>query len=161
MLYLVVSPFLLPSTSLLKVSKLKQITCIILSKTLADKTISYVENWVRRFIGQSDWQWFSVARTTNKQELHYKHFTTVVTSLTELQTLSIHSTRHEASTSTRHSLAFHVQRYVVIATKPVHLLQSAQYCKTTGHPYHCPSYIRVRKVVMQRGTDRHTSGRVA
>jgi len=50
-------------------------------------------------------------------------------------------------------------RYVVIATKPAHRLQIWQYCTTRGHPYHSPTYIRVRAVVRECGegqTDRQT-----
>jgi len=55
---------------------------------------------------------------------------------------------------------FCVRRYVVIATKSVHRLQIRSMVHTyRGHPYHYPSYIRVRAVVWECGegpTDRQT-----
>jgi len=66
-------------------------------------------------------------------------------------------TRHTASTNNRHSLTFHVRRYVVIATKPVHRLQIRQQCTARGHPYHSPNLHpgQCSSVQMQRGTQRH------
>ena len=70
---------------------------------------------------------------------------------------------NQAQREYKHSLTFHVWRYVAIATKPVHRLQiRPTVLKQTAPPTILLSCIRVRAVVWECGegqTHRHTDGR--
>ena len=81
----------------------------------------------------------------------------------ENQTLLSHTvinTANQAKNKYKHSLTFHVRRYVVIAMKPTHRLQTAQLCTTRGHPYHSPKLHLglCSSMGMWQGTDKHTDG---
>ena len=69
---------------------------------------------------------------------------------------------NQAQSEYKHSLAFCVWRYDVIATKPMHRLQIRPMVHNYWHPYHSPKLrpgLYSSSVRMQRGTDRHTDGR--
>jgi len=66
---------------------------------------------------------------------------------------------NQAQSEHKHSLTFRILRYVLIATKPVHWLQS----RPKVHNYRAPPtipqrYIHVCTVVWDRESDRHTDG---
>jgi len=69
---------------------------------------------------------------------------------------------NQAQSEYKHSLTFCIQRYVVIATKPVHQLQVHPIVhKWRAPPTFPQTYIRVHAVMLECGkgqTDRHTDG---